>query len=61
MPQQARHSEATYYSWKAKYGGMKVFETQRLKELEQENNQLKKLVAESILDNAVLKDLLGRK
>lgn len=54
-------SEATYYNWKAKYGGMTVSEAQRLKELEQENNRLKKLLAESVLDNAALKDLLGRK
>ena len=54
-------SEATYYNWKAKYGGMTVSEAQRLKELEQENNRLKKLLAESVLDHAALKDLLGRK
>lgn len=54
-------SEATYYNWKAKYGGMMVSEVQRLKALEQENNRLKKLLAESVLDNAALKDLLGRK
>lgn len=54
-------SEATYYNGKAKYGGMTVSETQRLKELEQENNRLKKLLAESVLDSAALKDLLGRK
>ena len=54
-------SSATFYAWKAKYGGMTVSEAQRLKELEQENNKLKKLLAESMLDNAALKDLLGRK
>jgi len=54
-------SDATYYNWKAKYGAMTVSEAQRLKELEQENNRLKKLLAESVLDNAALKDLLGRK
>ena len=54
-------SEATYYNWKAKYGGMTVSEAQRLKELEQENSRLKKLLAESVLDNAALKDMLGRK
>ena len=53
-------SEATYYNWRAKYGGMTVSEAQRLKELEQENSRLKKLLAESVLDNAALKDLLGR-
>jgi putative transposase len=54
-------SEATYYNWKAKYGGMTVSEAQRLKDLEQENNKLKRLLAESMLDNAALKDLLSRK
>jgi putative transposase len=54
-------SEATYYNWKAKFGGMTVSEAQRLKELEQENNKLKRLLAESMLDNTALKDLLSRK
>ena len=54
-------SEATYYSWKAKFGGMTVSDAQRLKALEQENSRLKKLLAESILDQAALKDLLSRK
>ncbi|WP_155402205.1 IS3 family transposase [Ralstonia solanacearum] len=54
-------SEATYYNWKAKFGGMTVSEAQRLKGLEQENNKLKRLLAESMLDNAALKDLLSRK
>lgn len=54
-------SEATYYNWKAKFGGMTVSEAQRLKELEQENNKLKRLLSESMLDNAALKDLLSRK
>jgi putative transposase len=54
-------SEATYYNWKAKFGGMTVSEAQRLKDPEQENSRLKKLLAESALDNAALKDLLGRK
>ncbi|WP_185715950.1 transposase, partial [Burkholderia sp. Bp9004] len=48
-------------NWKAKFGGMTVSEAQRLKELEQENNKLKRLLAESMLDNAALKDLLARK
>jgi putative transposase len=52
-------SEATYYNWKAKFGGMTVSDAQRLKELE--NNKLKKLLAESMLDKAALQDLLGRK
>lgn len=54
-------SEATYYNWKAKFGGMTVSDAQRLKELEQENNKLNKLLAESILGKAALQDLLSRK
>jgi putative transposase len=54
-------SEATYYNWKARFGGMTVSDAQRLKELEQENSKLKRLLAESMLDNAALKDLLSRK
>ena len=54
-------SEATFYNWKAKYGGMTVSEAKRLRELETENARLKKLLAEAELDKAALKDLLGRK
>ena len=54
-------SEATFYNWKAKYAGMTVSEARRLRELEQENTRLKKLLAEAELDKAALKDLLGRK
>ncbi|KWH40545.1 transposase [Burkholderia stagnalis] len=54
-------SEATYYNWKAKFGGMTVSEAQRLKDLEQENSKLKRLLAKSMLDNAASKDLLARK
>jgi putative transposase len=54
-------SEATYYNWKAKFGKMTVSDAQRLKALEQENNKLKRLLAESMLDNAALKELLSRK
>lgn len=54
-------SEATFYNWKAKYGGMTVSEARRLKELEAENGRLKRLLAEAELDKAALKDLLGRK
>nr|WP_322880959.1 IS3 family transposase [Pandoraea sputorum] len=54
-------SEATYYNWKAKFGGMTVSDAQRLKELEQENGRLKRLLADSMLDNAALQDLLGPK
>lgn len=54
-------SEATFYNWKAKYGGMTVSEARRLKELEQENARLKRLLADAELDKAALKDLLQRK
>ena len=53
-------SGATFYKWKAKYGGLEVSEAHRLKSLEDENRRLKKLLAESMLDNAALKDLLGK-
>ncbi len=54
-------SDATFYNWKAKFGGMTVSEAQRLKALEAENNKLKRLLAEAMLDNAALKDIVGRK
>lgn len=54
-------SNASIYKWKAKYGGMDVSEARRLKALEEENARLKKLLADSMLDNAALKDLLGKK
>lgn len=54
-------SEATYYNWKAKFGGMTVSDAQRLKALEAENARLKRLLAESMLDNAALKEVVGRK
>ena len=53
-------SSATFYKWKSRYGGLGVSEARRLKALEDENRQLKKLLAESLLDNAALKDLLGK-
>jgi putative transposase len=54
-------SEATLYNWKSKYGGMDVSEAKRLRMLEDENRKLKKLLAESMLDNAALKeDLLAK-
>ena len=53
-------SEATFYKWKAKYGGLEVSEARRLKSLEDENRRLKKLLAEAMLDNAALKDILGK-
>jgi putative transposase len=54
-------SEATYYNWKAKFGGMAVSDAQRLKALENENAKLKRLLAESMLDIAALRDVMGRK
>jgi putative transposase len=53
-------SDATFYAWKAKYGGLEVSEARRLKALEDENRRLKKLLAEAVLDNAALRDLLGK-
>ena len=50
-------SEAIYYRWKKEYGGMHPSEAKRLKELEKENNRLKKLLAEVMLDNQMLKDI----
>lgn len=54
-------SEATFYNWKAKFGGMEVSEAKRLKTLEDENARLKKLLAESMLNEAALKELLTKK
>ena len=54
-------SEATLYNWKAKFGGMDVSEAKRLRALEDENSKLKRLLADSMLDNAALKELLSKK
>ncbi len=54
-------SEQTYYRWKSKYGGMSVSDAKRLKQLEAENRQLKKLVADLSLDKQMLQEVLGRK
>lgn len=54
-------SSATFYAWKAKLGGMDVSDAKRLKALEDENARLKRLLAESMLDQAALRDLLSRK
>ena len=54
-------SEATFYNWKAKYGGLEVSEAKRLRALEDENAKLKRLLADAMLDNAGLKDLLSKK
>jgi putative transposase len=53
-------AEATLYKWKAKYRGMEVADAKRLRGLEGENRRLKKLLAEAMLDNAALKDILGK-
>jgi putative transposase len=53
-------SSATFYSWKAKFGGLEVSDARKLKSLEQENARLEKLLADAMLDNAGLKDLLSR-
>ena len=54
-------SSATFYKWKAKYGGLEVSDAKRLRSLEDENRRLKKLLAEAMLDNAMLKDLATKK
>ena len=53
-------SEATIYNWKAKYGGLEVSEAKRLRSLEDENGRLERLLADAMLDNAALKDLLTK-
>ena len=53
-------SGTTFYKWKAKFGGMDVSDARKLKALEEENRRLKKLLAEQVLDNAALKDLVGK-
>lgn len=54
-------SEATIYNWKAKYGGMDISEAKRLKQLEDENARLKKLLADTMLDAAAMRELLSKK
>ena len=54
-------SDASIYNWKARFGGMDVSEARRLKSLEDENARLKRLLADAMLDNAALKDLVGKK
>jgi putative transposase len=54
-------SSATFYKWKAKYGGLDVSDAKRLRSLEGENARLKKLLAEAMLDNAMLKDIASKK
>ena len=54
-------SEQTYYRWRREYGGMDVTQAKKLKDMEKENTRLKKLVADLSLDNAILKEVLGKK
>jgi putative transposase len=54
-------SDASIYKWKAKFGGMDVSEAKKLRGLEEENGKLKRLLADAMLDNVALKDLLGKK
>lgn len=54
-------SEATFYNWRAKYGGLQVSEVKRLKELEDENRRLKKMYAELSLQNEIIKEALAKK
>jgi Transposase len=58
---QARDQQATFYKWKAKYGVLELSDARRLKALEDENAKLKKLLAESMLDNAMLNDIASKK
>ena len=54
-------SDATFYNWRAKYGGMEISQVKRLKELEEENRQLKHMYAELSLDHRILKDIVEKK
>ena len=54
-------STATFYGWRSKYGGLEVSEAKRLKQLEEENAKLKRIVADQALDITMLKDLVGKK
>ena len=53
-------SDATFYNWRSRYGGMEISDAKRLKALEEENRKLKKLLTESVLDVATLKEALGK-
>jgi putative transposase len=53
-------SDATFYKWRSRYGGMEVSEARKLKALEEENRKLKKLLAETVLDAATLREMLGK-
>ena len=58
---QAGISQATYYQWKSKYGGMEASDLKRVKELEAENSRLKRLYVDLALENAAMKDLIAKK
>ena len=53
-------SDATFYNWRSRYGGMEVSDARRLKALDEENRKLKKLLAEQVMDNATLKEMLAK-
>ena len=53
-------SDATFYKWRSRYGGMEISDARKLKGLEEENRKLKKLLAESMLDASTLKEMLGK-
>jgi len=57
LPEDRGHTEQTYYRWRKEYGGMRIEQAKRLKDLEKENARLKKLVADISLDNAILKEV----
>ena len=54
-------SQGTFYNWRSKFGGMEVSDAKRLRELESENNKLKKMLAEKLLENEAMKDVLSKK
>lgn len=54
-------SDATFYTWRSKYGGMEVSEAKRLKQLEDENKKLKQMLADAMLENKAIKDVLSKK
>jgi putative transposase len=54
-------SDATFYNWRSKYGGMEVSDAKRLRHLEDENRKLKQMLADALLDNQVLKDVVSKK
>lgn len=53
-------SDNTFYKWRSKYGGLEVSEARRLRQLEEENQRLRRLVAEQALDNQILREVLGK-